>query len=181
MAIIFALAFDLAGYKYIQAQAISSVSQPIVMRTWLGIQKLDKPVDILLLRDSGCQYNLTTGPVADRLGGDVINLGNMAPTSILTDAWMLSAYISEFGVPKDVVVTRTSVGYGAIHSIEFMANPLLTWDYWDDYGVAPAWKKGEIRQLFFDKYGVLYSDADILWERLLKVWDLFNYNMAIIP
>ena len=55
VAIIFVLACNLAGYKYIQAQAISTDAQRIVMRAWLGIQKLDKPVDILLLGDSCLQ------------------------------------------------------------------------------------------------------------------------------
>jgi hypothetical protein len=182
VAVVFALACNLTGYKYIQAQAITTDSQRAVTRTWLGIQKLDKPVDVLLLGDSCCQYNLTTGPVADRLDGDVINLGNVAPSSFLSDAWMLSAYISKYGVPKNVVVSRTSVGFGTIHSIEFMANPLLPWAYWDDYGVAPKWKNGEIWKLFLTKYGVVYTDADILRGRLLKVWHLFDYNIdPIVP
>jgi hypothetical protein len=172
VAIIFALACNVVGYKYIQVQPIpSSVTQ-----AWLGVQKLHKPVDILLLGDSSCGANLVPGDVADRLGGRVINLGNTIGSSLLMDAWMLSAYTSEHGAPKAVVVARASLGYGFKHSIEFMANPLLPWDYWDTYGAVPDWQDGEIRELFITKYGVLYSDADVLRERLLNVWDLFNYS-----
>jgi len=177
VAILFALASNLVGYKYIQAQPISSDAQRTVIQGWLGIQKLTKPVDVLLLGDSTCGSNLTPGPVADRLGGKVINLGNTVGSSLLMDAWMLSAYIEKFGAPKTVVVSRSSLGYCFTHTVESMANPPLPWAYWDNYGAVPNWKDGEVRELFIAKYGVLYSDADNLRERLLKVWDLFNYSV----
>jgi hypothetical protein len=176
VAIAFALVCNLAGYKYLQTEPPPG-DLNVMMRTWLGIKKLNEPVDVLLLGDSSCLANLASGPVADRLGGSVINLGNNAGSSLLTDAWMLSAYIKKYGAPKTVVITRTSGGYSIKHGMEFMANSLLPWGYWDDYGVAPVWSQGEIVQLFIKKYGTLYFNADILKERLLKAWNLFDYGI----
>jgi hypothetical protein len=177
VALIFVLACNLGGYKYLQAQPIYSDAQGEVIRAWLGIKKLNKPVDILLLGDSSCLNNLAPGAVADRLGGRVINLGNNAGSTLLMDAWMLSAYIGKYDAPRAVVVARTSIGYAMKHKIEFMTNPLLPWDYWDEYGAVPEWEDGEVRELFIQKYGILHSDADILRERLLKIWDLFDYGL----
>jgi hypothetical protein len=177
VAVIFVLACNLAGYQYIQAQPIATGGPLSTIQGWLGIQKLNKPVDILLLGDSACGANMATGPVADRLGGRVINLSNNAGSALLTDAWMLSDYISKYGAPRVVVVTRTSLGYSLKHTIEYMANYPLPWDYWAKYGAVPEWEDGEVRELFLEKYGVLYSNADILKERLLTAWDLFNYSV----
>jgi len=180
VAIVFVLACNLVGYKYIQAQPISSDAQRTVIQGWRGIEKLTKPVDVLLLGDSTCGSNLTPGPVADRIGGRVINLGNTVGSSLLSDAWMLSAYISKYGAPKIVVVSRSSVGYVFKHSIETMENVPLPWAYWDKYGIIPDWKDGEVRKLFLEKYGVLYFDADYFRERLLHVWNLFDYSVKPI-
>jgi hypothetical protein len=178
VALIFVLASNLAGFQYIRAQPISSASHLVLNRDWLGIQKMDKLADIILLGDSSCLNNLAPGAVADRLGGKVINLGNNAGTSLLMDAWMLSAYIEKFGAPKAVVIARTSSSYSVGHKIEFMSDPPLPWAYWDNYGAVPNWKDGEVRQLLIQKYGVLYSDADVLRERLLNIWDLFDCSAS---
>jgi hypothetical protein len=174
VAITLVLVCDFAAYNYVRFPPPATESQQTSSEAWLGIQGLDKPVDILLLGDSGCRVNLTTGPFADRMWASVINLGNTAQTSMLNDAWMLSDYLNRFGPPKTVVVTRTSVGYAVNHNIEFMANPPLPWAYWDRYGIAPDWKNGEIRDLLIAKYFVLYSDADVLRADVLKPWDLFK-------
>jgi hypothetical protein len=172
--LIFLLLCNVIGYNYLQAQPISSGSQLMVNRAWLGINRMPRQADILLLGDSTCLNNLAPGAVSDRLGGNVINLGNNGGTSLLMDAWMLSACISKYGIPKVVVVSRASSCYGAGHNLEFMADPPLPWAYWDNYGAVPNWKAGEIRELFLKKYGVLYADADVFKERLITIGDLFK-------
>ncbi|OGO31845.1 MAG: hypothetical protein A2Z29_04450 [Chloroflexi bacterium RBG_16_56_11] len=180
-AIVFITVCNFAGYKYVQAQPINTDTQIMVNRAWLGLKKIPEPADFLLLGDSSCLNNLAPGAVSDRLGGYVINLGNNAGTSLLMDAWMLSAYISEHGPPRSVVVTRILSGYGAVHSTEFMANVPLPWGYWDTYNLAPEWKEGEIADLLIAKYGVLYSNADVLRERLLEPANLFNSDANKYP
>lgn len=177
VAIVFVLVCNFAAYKYVEEQSVNS-TQGSVMEAWLGIQKLGEPVDVLLLGDSSGGANLATGAIADRLGGRVINLGNNAGSSLLMDAWMLSDYITKYGAPRTVLVTRTSQAYTIIHSVEYMSNVPLPWAYWDDFGLAPEWKDGELRQLFIEKFAVLYSDADFLRERLPKIWGLFKTNVA---
>jgi hypothetical protein len=178
VAVIFVLVCNFVAYKYIQSQPPHSDAQNDVTRAWLGIQNAKKPVDILLLGDSACVNNLAPGAIADRLGGSVINLGNNAGSSLLMDAWMLSAYVSKLGAPKAVVLSRTSLGYSIKHDLEFLENPILPWAYWDKYGVAPDWQDGEIRKLFIEKYGVLYSYSDVFKERLLAIWNVFDYDFT---
>jgi hypothetical protein len=140
----------------------------------MGIQTMDEGVNTLLLGDSTCRANLDTGAFADRLGGQTIELSVYGGMSILADAWLVSAYIQEFGPPDNVVVSRASHGYHVEHTVELLAAPPLPWGYWDSLGLAPAWEGGESFELFATKYLVLYSYADVLGERLLRFWDLFD-------
>lgn len=178
VAFLVVMVFNLAGYEYIRVETIATEAQRTSMEAWQGIKDLNRPVDILLLGDSACRVDLAPGAIADRLGGDVINLGTTTETSFLSDAWMLSKYIEKFGVPKAVVVLRTSGGYVTSHDIEFLANIPLPWGFWNTYGLAPKWKKGETLQLLLQRYAVLYSDADVFQERLPKIWTLFDYNIV---
>ena len=93
------------------------------------------------------------------------------------DAWMLAAYIERFGAPRNVVLLRSAPsGYARGHTVEFMAGVPYEWGYWDRFGVAPEWKEGEQLELFLTKYGVLYSNSDILRDRMLKPWDAFTHG-----
>jgi hypothetical protein len=180
IAIVIVLLFNTAAYAYNQSQPMvtkSGTDGPF--RSWVALQNLDKPVDTLLLGDSSCHYNLAWGAIADRLGGEVLNLGSNIYTSFLSDAYMLAAYIEKFGPPKNVVISRTSSGYATIHQVEFVVNVPLPWAYWDYYQLPPSWKKGETLEAFIDKFCVLYSYADILQERLLEPWTLFDH--AVVP
>jgi len=169
---------DSMGYVYLKRQP-ENVSGTLT--EWSGIYTWAKPVDTLLLGDSTCGYNLSTGPFADRLGGRVVNLGNFATTSFMMDAWMLAAYIQRFGPPRNVVLLRSSPrGYALPHITQYMAELPLGWDFWQKFGIAPDWNKGEVFRLFLDKYFVLYSDADILQKRLVEPMSLFKHKIGTV-
>jgi hypothetical protein len=131
-------------------------------------------VDTIILGDSTAGVNLVTGPIADRLGGNAINLGNNALSSLLMDAWMLNYYIERFGPPRNVIVMRSCNSYEKEHNLEFMSVVPLEWGYWDRLGVAPVWKDDEELSLFISKYGVMYSMSDILAYRLTHPLDLLS-------
>ena len=173
VALVLILLVNILAYFYLQTYPPYTNA----FRIWdsfSGIQSLDKRVDTLLLGDSSSGENLDVGAFSDRLGGQAFSLSIYGGMSVLTDAWLLSDYIQKFGPPHNVVFCILSDGYSATHTVELMAAPSLNWDYWDQLGVAPAWKDGELRNLFFTKYLVMYSYSDIFRGHLYKFWDLFD-------
>lgn len=141
---------------------------------WHGLMDLEAPVDTVVLGDSTAGVNLVTGPIADRLGGSAMNLGNNAYSSLLMDAWMLRYYIDRFGPPRNVIVMRSCNSYERDHNLEFMSVVPLEWGYWDWLGVAPAWEDGEQMELFMSMYGVLNSRSDILAYRVTHPLDILS-------
>ena len=183
VALLFVFMVNLVAYSYLRIQP-PNTEMPQTKWGWafrpvpdfVGINQLKSPVDTLLLGDSTCDKNLPAGAFADRLGGSAINLGNINESSFLTDAWMLGDYVNRFGPPRNVLISRSSPwGYVRQHDIEFMSAIPLAWGYWNQLGAVPDWKPGELRNLFITRYGVLYSNADILKDRLVKIWTIFNY------
>jgi hypothetical protein len=146
-----------------------------------GLKLESSQADNLLLGDSTCRVNLLTGPFADRIGGPSYNLGNTSGSSMLMDAWILSFYIQQHGVPENVIVLRSpSDGYPQEHRTDFLAAVPLEWGYWDRLGVAPEWQKYEKFKLWVNKYLRLYGDADVLSERIFLPWKLPEY-IKMIP
>jgi hypothetical protein len=141
---------------------------------WQGLVELSAPVDTLILGDSEAQQNLLSGPIADRLGGSIFNLGNILGTTLLSDAWMLQYYIDKFGAPRNVILLRDCMAYESGHSLELMSIVPLKWGYWDRLGPAPLWESGEERRLYISKNFPLYSESDILSYRLEHPDQLFS-------
>lgn len=179
--LVLVLLFNTLAYQYFQLFPPSTTD----FRQWdsfKGIQNLNKPVDTLLLGDSTCATNLDTGAFADRLGGPAIDLSLYGGMSVITDAWLLTDYIQKFGSPKNVVLSRLSYGYSNSHTVELMATPPLPWAYWDNLGVTPEWKEGELSQLFITKYLVLYSYNDVFRNRISKFWKMFHVTRRpVVP
>jgi len=174
VAIVFVLLVNAISHKYLEAQPPDTHAFS-VFTYFRGIQTWDTGVDILILGDSTGRVNLEEGSFSDRLGGQAVKF-TVGGTSLLMDAWMLSAYVEKFGAPDSVIISHNSpTSYNFMHSIEFMAAPHLPWNYWNELGIAPAWQEGELIELFITKYAVLYSYGDILRERFINFWDLFDY------
>jgi len=150
------------------------------LRAWQGLIELSAPVDTIILGDSEAEQNLLSGPIGDRLGGSVFNLGNIFGTTLLSDAWMLQYYIDKFGPPRNVVLLRDYAAYELGHSLEFMSIVPLEWGYWDRLGPAPVWKSGEKRRLYISKNIPLYSESDILSYRLKHPNELFTQQAVAL-
>jgi len=97
------------------------------------------------------------------------------------DGWMLSAYIKRFGPPRNVVLLRSLGAYAIKYNLEFMRAIPFSWDYWDHLGLAPVWNGEAITKLFLTKYGVIYSDADILRDRLIKPESFPSNPLPVTP
>ena len=177
------LIFNSVAYQYLEKQPVSAhgpEAKPGAFTTlpqWYGLIELDSPVDTIILGDSTAALDLVTGPIADRLGGTTINLGNNVGSSVLMDAWMLQYYLDKFGPPRNVILLRSDWGYEMWHSLEYMSVVPFGWGWWDRLGVAPVWIHGEQVTpeqvtLFVTKFCVLHSDSDILSYRLIHPLDL---------
>lgn len=170
--------FNCVAYWYLRGQPESTdgpergTAALTTLPPWHTLMDLESPVDTIILGDSTARVDLITGPFADRLGGDVLNLANNAGSSVLMDAWMLQYYLDKFGAPRNVILLRNCHGYEYTHSVEFMSAVPLQWGYWDRLGVAPAWGTREQLELMLSKYNVLYSASDILSDRLRHPLDL---------
>jgi hypothetical protein len=177
------VSMGLLSYWYLQLQPDTTVIDGGIVRAieeWHGIEELSEPVDTIIMGDSVALYNFSPGPFADRLGGRVLKLGNNAASSFLMDAWMLNAYIDRFGPPRNVIIVRSTVAYSYSHSLEYMQMMPLSWGFWNDYGVSPDWKKGELLNLWINKYLVLYSDIDILRDRISHPQSLFDHTVKSV-
>ena len=180
------LVFDSMVYYYLREQPISpqgpeaKLGSGHTLPPWHGLIDLQGPVDTIILGDSTARVDLVTGPIADRLGGSAINLGNNAGSSLLMDAWMLQYYLDKFGPPRNVILLRNCHGYEYEHDVEFMSVVPLEWGYWDRLGTAPVWKDSEELKLFASKYGVLNSSSDILSYRLIHPLDLLAQPYSTI-
>lgn len=165
------------SYLYLEAQP-SEAGASAVRDPWHGLLELSSPVDNIILGDSAANWNIITGPITDRLGGSVIDLGSNANSSVLTDGWMLDYYIKRWGAPKNVLLLRSHNGYNMSHNVEYLAAAPLDWGYWDN--LVPTWKEGELIALFINKYIVIYSNSDVLSKRLFKPWTMFNQPYRVI-
>jgi hypothetical protein len=168
------LAVNFAAYGYLEARPPAGPDAYKTLPGWRGLQALTGPVDTLILGDSSARVNFLTGPVSDRLGGAALNLGNSSGSTLLMDAWMAEEYIQRWGPPRRVILSRITGSYYQPHLLEFMAAVPLEWGYWDRLGPTPAWEGGDLPKLFLKKYGVLYSQFDILAARLAQPQEWFR-------
>jgi len=152
---------------------------------WSGLIHLSAPVDTLILGDSAAWFDFLSGPVADRLGGTAFNIGTIAFTSLLSDAWMLQYHVNNFGPPRNVILLRSCVSYELTHNLEYMSIVPLPWGYWDQLGPAPVWRAGEQRELqlaMLSQNFPLYSESDVLSYRLTHPMQLFSQPaISLLP
>lgn len=180
VALVVLLVFNSGAYYYLREQPTSKsgwdakAGAYATLAPWHGLMDLEGPVDTIVLGDSCADWDMVTGPIADRLGGTCINLGNNGGSSLLMDSWMLQYYIDRFGPPHNVIVLRSCSSYEGQHRLEFLSLVPLEWGYWDRLGPAPDWHKDELRRLFLSKYAVLDSRSDVLSDRLTHPLDLFS-------
>jgi hypothetical protein len=179
-ALIVLLLFNFLSYYYLKEQPPETSAYKYVYNKSLIVKSLNLPKRTVLLGDSTCLTSVVTGPFADRLGGQVVNLATVAQTSMLMDAWMLAEYVEQVGVPENLVLVRGFPGsYTISHNIEYMAAMPLPWNFWEHFGIRPAWKPGETQQLFMTKYAALYSASDTISSRVTNIWNIFNHQPDI--
>ena len=180
LAVVFAV--NALLYFYLQWQPLKVSSTPdktwgyasATLPAWRGIEHLEGPVDNIILGDSGALINLQCGIISDCLGGTTINLGNTGMSGLIMDGWMLKRYIDRFGPPRNVLLLRTNNSWEREHDTRFLAVLPFHWGFWDEFGLVPNWKPNELLDLYISKYLVIYSDADIIRDRLTDPASFFS-------
>ncbi len=76
----------------------------LVQQKWELLSTLDRPVDWLVLGDSGGGHAVDPAVLTRRLGGRAVNLGTVADCMLLGDLWMLEQYLARFGPPAGGVI-----------------------------------------------------------------------------
>jgi len=75
----------------------------LIRTKWDILNKLEKPVDILILGDSSANQGVDTDLIEKKTGKSAINLATIGNVLSLNDYWMLTEYIKKFGSPSCVV------------------------------------------------------------------------------
>lgn len=75
----------------------------LIRTKWDILNKLEKPVDILILGDSSGNQGVDTDLIEEKTGKSAINLATIGNVLSLNDYWMLTEYIKKFGSPSCVV------------------------------------------------------------------------------
>ncbi|MGF1513844.1 MAG: hypothetical protein ACFB5Z_09130 [Elainellaceae cyanobacterium] len=68
------------------------------------LNKLEQPLDWLILGDSSCNQGVVPEVLSEELGGTALNLCIFGPLLVFNDAWMLEQHIRQVGPPKNVVI-----------------------------------------------------------------------------
>jgi hypothetical protein len=80
------------GYKLIQTK-------------WDILNRLEKPVDILIIGDSSGNQGIDTDLIQQKTGKPALNLSSIGNVLALNDHWMLIEYIKKFGQPPECVIS----------------------------------------------------------------------------
>lgn len=75
-----------------------------VWQKWQILEKLDRPVDWVIVGDSSCGQGVRPDVLRRELGVNAINLCTVANATIVNQAWMVERYIQKFGPPSAVVM-----------------------------------------------------------------------------
>jgi hypothetical protein len=71
---------------------------------WNLLNRIEKPVDWLVLGDSSCNQGIIPEILSQELDGTALNLCIFGPLLAFNDAWMLEQHIRRVGPPKNVVI-----------------------------------------------------------------------------
>ena len=91
---------------YVLDQRGSNLGYWLVGQKWSLLDRLEEPVDTLILGDSSGNQGINPQVIDERLGGRSINLCTIGHAITLDDVWMLREYLDRFGPPSRVLVVH---------------------------------------------------------------------------
>jgi hypothetical protein len=141
----------------------------LIRTKWTMVERLERPVDWLLLGDSACNQGLRPDILAARLGGRVLNTCTLGDMLVVHDAWMLQRHIERVGPPKHVVVSHV---YDVWHRRvgrrfrgSLMGRIPRPWGFWNDMRPPIRASLEDVGLLLVERWVPLYTE-----NRTLAGW-----------
>jgi hypothetical protein len=147
-----------------------NVGYQVVEKKWALLRDLQQPVDWLILGDSSCNQGVDPELLTRRLGGRALNLCTLADMSVLSDAWMLEAYVQRFGRPAHVVVIHVYEAWGRPVDRVRVSRVPLEWGFWDRVHPRLDLTAAEKRRAVLERYVPLYSQNASLADWFATPW-----------
>jgi hypothetical protein len=130
-----------------------------LQRKWALLEKMDAPVDWLILGDSSCNQGVSPALIHEQLGETAINLCTIGNVTALNDVWMLEEYIQRFGPPKGVLIGHVYDVWPRDLDPLILGQIPRRWNFWKEHTLgSDLLGNPDLRsQLFQERYVPLLS------------------------
>lgn len=126
---------NLSAWLYLRTHPVNpGVSR--VWQKWQMLERLDAPVDWVVIGDSACGAGIRPDTIQATLGGTAINLCTVANASVVNQAWQIARYVERFGPPRGGIIVLNAFhtwGRTADDLVGMLNQIPLPWGFWRKY------------------------------------------------
>jgi hypothetical protein len=155
----------------------------LIQAKWSLVERLERPVDWLILGDSSCNQGVRPDVLRDKLGGSVLNLCTIGDMLAINDAWMLQRAIARGATPKNVVIVHVYDMWqrpaGAKFRETLITKIPLGWGFWEAMRPPMDMSFEQKRAFFLSRYAPLWSENVTLSDWAMNPRKLLSRNFSI--
>ncbi len=139
---------------------------------WSLLEKMEEPVDWLILGDSSCNQGVSPAIITKLLGKSAVNLCTIGNVTALNDLWMLQEYIDRFGPPGGVVIVHVYDIWSRDLNPVILGQIPRPWGFWKERSMgSELLHPQQVRlELFQERYIPLLSQRSTLQTILRSVF-----------
>ena len=156
----------------------SNVGYLLIRAKWAMLRGLNRPVDLLILGDSGGNQGVDPSLLKDRLGLSALNLCTIGDALALDDAWMLGEYINRFGAPRAILIIHSYDMWSRDKNIGVLSQVPGRWWRWTP--LADLTLKERVKVMLC-RYAPLYAENRTLAELFQHPWAAFPSALKLNP
>ncbi len=147
-----------------------NIGYALVAQKWQLLLQRREPVDWLIVGDSSCNQGLDPAVLAQRLGGEALNLCTVASSLVLDAAWMLDWHVARLGAPGAVLAIHAHHVWPRALEPFAVAHVPLPWGFWRELEPPLARDLGWTGRAFAARYLPLYAEHRSLARLLMRPW-----------
>lgn len=141
-----------------------------IAHKWGVLERLDEPVDWLVLGDSSVSQSFDPSVVREVAGKRAINLGTLGNFGVSGDLWMLEEYLERFGAPERVIIVHAYDVWQRRFNANLIGRVPREWALSDEIAERYALDDETRQQIFLNYYVPLYAERTSLRKSIEYAW-----------
>lgn len=169
VAVLTVLACNLAARRFLDRYG-TNLGYVYIAHKWAVLERLDAPVDWLVLGDSSVSQGFDPAVLERLVGKRAINLGTIGNFGVTGDLWMLEEYVERFGAPERVVIVHAYDVWHRRFDADLIGRIPRDFTLSDELAERYALDDDARLQIFLNRYVPLYAERTSLRKSIEYAW-----------